>query len=89
MGYTCHYFGQNVPIYEVNIAISQIKPLLVVTTFTTKMSDKNLKKVKDELVSFSKNSQILVSGSQNFLNDLGKLQGFHHLRSISQLKAML
>ncbi len=88
-GFTCHYLGQKIPINEVEIAASQINPKLIVTTFTAKISDKNFKKIEDELVSFSKNAEILVSGSQGNIDALGKRKSFHHLTSISQLKAIL
>ncbi|MFT5778616.1 MAG: DNA-binding transcriptional MerR regulator, partial [Crocinitomicaceae bacterium] len=60
-GYDCHYFGQNVPVKEINSAFTQINPQLVVSTFTAKISEKNFKKIETVLLEMSKKSQVIVS----------------------------
>jgi len=62
--FQCHYLGQKSPINEVSSAIDQIKPNLVITTFTTKISEKYLDKITKLLDEISTNRTVMVSGSQ-------------------------
>lgn len=63
-GYTCHYFGQRVPVKDLETAYTQIQPQLVVTTFVAKISEKNFETVHTVLEGFSKKSKVIISGSQ-------------------------
>jgi MerR family transcriptional regulator, light-induced transcriptional regulator len=88
-GYLCHNFGQKVPMKEVEMAFSQIKPQIVITTFTAKISEKNFSKAEKILMKLSKKSQVVVSGSQlNHINH--KLsKDLLHIQYISQLRTLL
>ncbi len=88
-GYLCYYFGQKIPIKEAFIAFAQIKPQLVATTFTAKLSDKNLEKITDVLVSFSKNSKVLVSGSQLSFIEPKLPKEILRIKTIDQLKSLV
>ncbi|MBT3647503.1 MAG: MerR family transcriptional regulator [Flavobacteriales bacterium] len=88
-GYLCHYFGQKVPILEVKEAFNKIGPDLVVTTFVSKISDRNFKKVESELLKFSKKANVLVSGNQ--LNQMDKQlsKDLIFVETISHLRAII
>lgn len=63
-GYECHYLGQKSPINEVLTAVNQINPNLVITTFTTKISEKYLIKVTGLLDEIATGRKVIVSGNQ-------------------------
>lgn len=88
-GYNCHYFGQKAPIEEVQKAHSQIKPQIVVSTFTAKISDKNFTKAFSVLESMSKSSQVIVSGSQLTKDKPAFSKSILHIKSIDQLKKII
>lgn len=88
-GYNCHYFGQKVPVKEITSAFKQIKPQLVVSTFTAKLSEKNFKKIETVLVDMSKSSLVIVSGSQITNSDIKLTRDLTHIKSIDQLKRLL
>jgi len=88
-GYSCYYFGQNVPIKEIGVAFSQIKPQIVATTFTAKLNEKNFAKIKKSLLHFSEKSQVIVSGSQLNNSDYTFSKDIMQINSITQLKSLL
>ena len=88
-GYDCHYFGQNVPVKEVYTAFIQIKPQLVVSTFTAKISEKNLKKIESSFIKMSKTSQVIVSGSQLINSEFKLSSDIFHVKNINQLNLLL
>ncbi|MFT6923104.1 MAG: DNA-binding transcriptional MerR regulator [Crocinitomicaceae bacterium] len=88
-GYTCHYFGQKVPIKEIEPAFAQIKPQIVVSTFTTKVSDKSFLKIEKVLKKMSKDAQVIVSGSQLANFDLKPSKKLLQIKTIAQLKTLL
>lgn len=88
-GYICHNFGQKVPMEEIEIAFNQIKPKMVVTTFTAQISEKNFGKLEKALIKISKKSKVIVSGNQlNYLNYeiSNKLV---HIKDINEFKTFL
>ena len=88
-GYDCHYFGQKVPVKEIYSAFTQIKPQLVVSTFTAKISEKNLKKIESSLIKMSKTSQVIVSGSQLINSEFKLSSDIFHVKNINQLNLLL
>lgn len=88
-GYECHYFGQKVPVKEIDAAFKQIKPQIVVSTFTAKISEKNFQKIETKLVEMSKTSLVIVSGSQITNTDIKLTRDLTHIKSIDQLKRLL
>ena len=88
-GYNCYYFGQKVPVKELEVAYAHLKPQLVVTTFVARISEKNFDKIHKVLHSFSTKSQVIVSGNQlnHFEHKLSK--SLLHIKSIDQLKTLL
>lgn len=63
-GYRCCYFGQKVPVDELEKAVAKIKPDLILTNFTARISEKKFKKIEEKLSLLSTESLILVSGGQ-------------------------
>lgn len=88
-GYVCHNFGQRVPINEIILAFSHIKPQMVVTTFTTKISDKSFSKIEKVLKQMSKSAQVVISGSQVAHLDVELSKDFLHIKTPDQLKSLL
>lgn len=88
-GYECHYFGQKVPINEIETAFKQINPQIVVSTFTAKISEKKFKKIETKLIEMSKTSSVIVSGSQITNTDIKLTRDLTHIKSIDQLKRFL
>jgi DNA-binding transcriptional MerR regulator len=88
-GYLCHNFGQKVPMKEILTAFSHIKPQIVVSTFTAKLSPKNFKKIEATLVEMSKTSLVIVSGSQITNSDIKLTRNLTFVKSIDQLKLLL
>ncbi|HTO37518.1 MAG TPA: MerR family transcriptional regulator [Brumimicrobium sp.] len=87
-GYICHNFGQKVPMEEVLLAHKQIKPQVVVTTFTAKLSEKKFEKIEKVLVKIAKTAKVMVSGFQidNLENPISK--SLHHVRTIDELSRL-
>lgn len=88
-GYDCHYFGQKVPVSDIHSAFSVIKPQLVVSTFTAKLSEKKFKKIESTLLEMSKKSQVIISGSQLTNSDIDVSPDLFHVKNIDQLKSLL
>jgi DNA-binding transcriptional MerR regulator len=88
-GYDSHYFGQKVPVKEISSAFTHIKPQIVVSTFTAKISEKNFKKIEATLIEMSKTSLVIVSGSQITNSDIKLTRDLTHVKSIEQLKRLL
>ena len=88
-GYTCHYFGQKAPIKEISAISDQIKPQIIVTTFTAKLGEKKFKEIESELVKLSKNSKVIISGSQLNNFDFQASKKLIHVNSIPELKSIL
>jgi len=88
-GYTCYYFGQKIPMKELEVAYNQLKPKVVITTFVARISEKNFEKIHDVLHDFSKKSQVLISGNQlNHLN-YNISSALLHIKAIDQLMEIL
>lgn len=88
-GYECHYFGQKVPMKEISSAFAHIKPQIVVSTFTAKLSEKNFMKIEATLVEMSKTSLVIVSGSQITNSDIKLTRDLTLVKNIDQLKRLL
>jgi DNA-binding transcriptional MerR regulator len=88
-GYTCHYFGQKVPIKEIEPAFSQIKPQIVVSTFTAKISEKNFGNIEKVLKKMSKDAVVIVSGSQLANFDFKPSKKLLQIKTIPQLNSLL
>jgi methanogenic corrinoid protein MtbC1 len=86
-GYICHYFGQKVPVSEISLAFNQIKPQLLVTTFTSKLNEKGFNRIQDELIELSKEANIIISGSQ--LNSFNVSKKLTLIQTIPELKAII
>lgn len=86
-GYYCYYMGQKVPIKELSSAINSIRPELILTAFTAKISEKDFKFIEKHLLEFSKKSRVLVSGAQ--LDRLNFSRNLTHVRSILELKTAI
>lgn len=63
-GYACHYFGQNVPIEEINFALEKIKPQMVVSVFVAQVKEKVFQSLMNNLEEINKTSQVVISGGQ-------------------------
>lgn len=88
-GYICHNFGQRVPVNEIMLAYTQIKPNVVVTTFTAKISENKFEKVESVLSKMAKNSKVIISGYQ--LTNLSPTvsTGIVHVKTIDELEGLL
>lgn len=86
-GFDCHYFGQKSPVKEISSAVEQIKPDVVVTTFTAKINEKQLAKMTKLLEDISKNHAVIVSGNQlnnmttSFSNKILKIDSIDQLKN--------
>ena len=67
----------------------QIKPQIIVTTFTAKLGEKKFKEIELELVKLSKKSKIIISGSQLNNFDFKVSKKLTHVNSIPELKSIL
>lgn len=63
-GYNCYYFGQRVPVKELSSVVSSIEPNIILTHFTSKLSDKRYKMIEEELVKLSNGAKVVISGAQ-------------------------
>ena len=88
-GYECYYFGQKVPLEDINSAYERINPEYVITTFTSKLDKKQLGRITSELFKMSSKSQIIVSGAQ--INTFKYLlpKEFHTLNSLAEFKEFI
>lgn len=88
-GYICHNFGQRVPISEIMLAYSQIKPKIVATTFTTEVSEKKYEKINNVLCKMAKDSKVIISGHQ--IKNLGALisDELIKVKTIDELKSLI
>lgn len=88
-GYTCHYFGQKVPVMEVKLAFSQLNPEFVITTFTARITEKKFREIENELIILSKKSEVIISGSRLNYFDFSISKDLLHINSISELLSLL
>ncbi len=88
-GIKCYYFGQKVPIDEIVTVHEQLKPTMVVSTFTAKLSDKKFQKIEDILLGMTKTSEVLVSGAQLVNRKIKKNKKLKQIKSILELKKMI
>ena len=63
-GYSCYYFGQNLPIEELNFALKKINPQLVVSVFVAQIKEKVFQSLMNHLEDINKTSQVVISGGQ-------------------------
>ena len=61
-GFKCHYFGQNVPMDEIDLAVNKLSPDIIVTVFVADIKEKNFEKIMDDLTKLTKNSTVVISG---------------------------
>ncbi len=86
--FECYYLGQKTPISEILNAVEQIKPNLVVTTFTAKISEKFLVKITNLLNEISADRKVIISGSQlnhmetQFSENITKIDTVDQLNSL-------
>ncbi len=64
-GYICYYYGQKTPVSEIEEIQLQISPDVIVTSFTSKISDKTVKALNKFLLNLTKGSTVIVSGNQS------------------------
>jgi DNA-binding transcriptional MerR regulator len=88
-GFQCHYFGQRVPLANINMVIDQIQPKLVITTFTARLNNKDFERIKQFLNSIAQETSVLISGSQLQKLDLSGLNGVNQIMSIRELNDVL
>lgn len=63
-GFKVYYFGQKIPLSEIDFVIDLLKPKLVVTTFTSKISKTRYQRIIDILAEMATKTSIIVSGFQ-------------------------
>jgi DNA-binding transcriptional MerR regulator len=63
-GYTVYYFGQKIPLDEIDLVIDTIQPDLLVTTFTSKLSKMRYEKILNHLALMSQRTKVIISGFQ-------------------------
>ncbi|MEJ6616850.1 MAG: MerR family transcriptional regulator [Crocinitomicaceae bacterium] len=88
-GYTCYYFGQKIPIKELEVAYKQLQPKIVITTFVARISEKNFEKIHNVLYDFSKKSQVLISGNQLSHLNYNISSSLLYIKTIDQLLEIL
>ena len=86
-GYSCHYFGQKIPVNEIEIAFSQIQPTLLISTFTSKLNEKSFYKIQETLVKFTPKTKVLISGSQ--LSHFTISDSVTFIETIDELKSLI
>ncbi|MDG1331173.1 MAG: MerR family transcriptional regulator [Crocinitomicaceae bacterium] len=62
-GYQCIYLGKNVPLYDLEKSIAQVKPDLIITNLITRIEEKRVVPFFDELVKTCKGSEIRIAGA--------------------------
>ncbi len=88
-GFNCFYFGQKVPIRELELAQKNIQPDLVVTTLTAKLNELAFEKILHVLEKLSNNSKVLVSGNQLVGHEADIPKNIHYLRTISEFTDLI
>jgi len=88
-GYNCFYFGQKVPMRELETARKSINPEIVVSTFTVKIKETKLQKIMNHLQQIGENSMVLISGSMlaSMENEIPK--NIHYLHSIQDFTSLI
>lgn len=87
-GYTCHYFGQKVPVKDLELAFTEIQPQFVITTFVAKISEKNFEIVHNILEGFSRKSKVIISGSQLSRMEFPISDSIQQISSLDQLESL-
>jgi len=88
-GYTCFYFGQKTPISEIIEIQSQLNPDIIITTFTSHISQKEFTTLFQTLKKLSENSEIIISGSQLKTLNFKLTSSLHHIVSLEQLDSLI
>ena len=88
-GYSIYYFGQNLPISELNFALDKIKPQLVVSVFVAKIKEKKFANIMTHLAEINKTSQVVISGSQlkNYPEHIPK--GIQVVKTFNQITKLI
>jgi len=84
-GYTCYYFGQKTPTLEIEEIQELLKPDLVVTTFTSKITEKSFKRIMNVLSRISELSKVIISGNQLKKMDLSLPKNIHFIETTEEL----
>lgn len=88
-GYNCFYFGQKVPMRELELAQKSINPEIVVSTFTVKMNEPRFNKIMSQLARMSESAKVLISGSQLIGVEKEIPESIHYLRSIDDFRSLI
>jgi DNA-binding transcriptional MerR regulator len=89
IGYKCSYFGQNVPITEMEEVNSKIQPEFIITTFTAKIDLKTFQKISSVLVRMAIMSKVIISGSQLDSFDPLSEENVHYIKTIDELESLI
>jgi len=89
LGFDCHYFGQKTPTSEIEQFEKQLKPDLVVTTFTAKISEKSFHKILEVLTRISTSSKVVISGSQLGKMNLSLPKNINFIKTASEFYQVL
>ena len=87
--YECFYLGPKTPINEISEIFDHIKPQLVITTFTSKISDLKLEKIEKKLIGFSSQSKVIISGAQLMNLNMDSPGKLIKINSIIEFKSFL
>lgn len=63
-GYHCYYFGQRVPMNDVEDIFEVVDPQLVVTSFVDRITEKHFERYMNRLKKLASTSKVIISGGQ-------------------------
>jgi DNA-binding transcriptional MerR regulator len=87
-GLTCYYFGQKTPIEEVEALQQSIHPSIVITTFTSKISEKSFKIILASLIKISEDAKVIISGNQVVKMNLSIPNSINFIETAEELDSL-
>jgi hypothetical protein len=79
------YLGQNVPIVDLERVISIVRPDYIVTVITNSFNKKEWEFFKAQMIEYSNNSTVLISGKPAFELENNLAPNIHHFKSLADL----
>lgn len=87
--YDCFYLGSKTPISEISEIFDHIKPQMVVTTLTTKITEIKMEKIEKKLIDFGSQAKVIISGGQITGLSINSSQGIVPINHISEFKTLM
>lgn len=87
--YDCYYLGAKTPISEISEIFEHVKPHIVVTTLTTKITEIKMEKIEKKLVNFSSHAKVIISGGQVSSLSSEGTKGLIQINQINEFKTWM